>query len=179
MCSAWRVILGLSILLVGSALPTLGTLSVAAAADKALSDAQIKKMESGTEGFVNDLIAAGVWTKDCDEYKQFNKYESKAKLNIPKFDTKAKKYVEGDTAPITGAEYRRALASVRAYANANKLGNEGKKRVNMEFFGQETRPERGTDKYNAGIDRIKNLLYMIAGEAVIAGAPADKSTSKK
>lgn len=171
MKNAQPYILVVTILLMGGVLLVLGPLPVAGAAEK-LTDTEMYKMESGTKDFIIDLIAAGVWTKDSDEFKQFNKYDPKAKLNIPKYNEKKEDF-EKETFPLTGAEYRRILVSAKAFASYNELDKDGQKRVNMEFFGQETKPERGTTKYNAGIDKAKNLIYIILGEGLVA---APKST---
>ena len=175
-----RLIVISLVLFVGNPILTLGLVPLAAAADKDLSEADIYKMESGSKDFVIDLIAAGVWKKDGDEYKLFAKYDAKKKFDIPRFDEKERKFLENDTFPITGAEYRRALVAVKALApvNYNKLDDDGKKRVNTEIFGQETKPEKGTDAYKAGIDRVKHLVNIIGGEAY-ATASVKKPASQK
>jgi len=153
--------------LIGSALLTFAMLPIAVAEDTALSEAEIYKMESGSKDFVIDLIAAGIWTKDCEQYQQFKKYDPTAKLNIPRWDETTKKYKVDDTFSITGAEYRRALSAAKAFSNYSKLDDDAQKRVNVELFGQEDKPEKGTEKYDAGIDRVRYLLHVISGEALM------------
>src|SRR5688572_23205517 len=94
MANVRQVILAAPFYLIAIAIFTLASLAIAEAQDETLNEAEIYEMDSGSKDFVIDLIAAGVWTKDNDEFKQFNKYGPKAKLNIPKYNEETDEFEE-------------------------------------------------------------------------------------
>jgi hypothetical protein len=130
---------------------------------QSLTEAEIYKMDSISKDFVIDLFSAGVWKKDHDEYRLFTHFEPNASVRIANYDRIKAKFTS-EVTDITGAEYRRALVTAKAFGNYNKLDDEGKKRVNMEFFGQETRPERGSEKHKFAGERLKVALAVVGGE---------------
>jgi hypothetical protein len=133
------------------------------AGEQTLTEAEIYKLESGSKDFLVDLIAAGVWKKGDDQFNLFNKYAPEARLRIPRVDAAGKPSSERDFS-ITGAEFRRAVISAKAYASYAKLDDDGKKRAYREFFGQETRPERSTAAYKMGLEKMKRATDILRGE---------------
>ena len=74
---------------------------------------------------------------------------------IYKRDDKGQQVI--DTYTITGARYGYALAMIRSYGNDinPKLGDEFRKRVDLEVFGPGPRPKRkASERFNAGIDKV-------------------------
>ncbi len=173
-----RTVLALPLLLLGPALLVPGLLPLAVAADQGLTEAQIDRTESETKDYVIDLMAAHIWTKDSDEYRQFRRYGARDTVRIATYDSENRRFTDNVT-EITGAEYRRAFVTARAFASYARLDTEAQERINMEIYGQRTRPERGTDAYNRGRDKIATLASIISGEHHARPAQTQDQTGKK
>lgn len=186
---------GIYFLVIAALLPLAGRSS---AADKELTEVEIKRMELVAKVLLADLVAAKVWdakspagkasppseaAKQFDEktvLKEFKMYEPKAKIKVPRYDEKRDDFDEKDTFTVTGAEYRHALVCYLAFEHYDKLDEDGKKLVNEELFGQESVPTGA--KYNAGIDRWKHFAYIVTGvmySRTGKPAPADKKRPEK
>jgi hypothetical protein len=140
-----------------------------------LTEAQIAQIDSTAKDFVIDMFAAGVWTKESDEYKQFLRYDPKAEVRIAVYETEGRRFSDNLVTVITGAEYRRSLVTARAIASYPKLDKDAQARINLEIYGQPTTPERGTKPHDRGRERIVRLAFVVAGEAhARPAAPADK-----
>lgn len=138
--------------------------------------AEIYKMESKSLFFAAELLDKEVWKEDSDEFKLFKKYDPKDMVKVAEWDDEKGnfKYLKPDTisvVEISGAEYRRNFSALKAFTSYNKLSEEAQKRVNLEFWGQETRPEKGTKEFTAGKEKIKKAVNVIGGEDV--ARPAD------
>jgi hypothetical protein len=140
-----------------------------------LTDAEIYQIDSEGKDYAIDLFAAGVWTKESDEYRQFRRYGPKAEVRIATYDTERRQFTDNYTV-ISGAEYRRALAQARSVASYPKLDKEGQARINLAIYGQRTIPERGSEAHNRGRERIARLAGVVAGER--HARPADPTDKK-
>lgn len=71
-----------------------------------------------------------------------------------------------DTYTICGAKYGYALAMLRSYGNDinPKLGDEFRKRVDLELFGSGPRPAEGSERFKTGIEKIANFGSIVVGE---------------
>lgn len=143
------------------------------AQERKLTDLEIYQMDSTAKDFAIDLIDARVWTKDSDEYRQFRRYAPKDTVRVAVYDIENRRFSDTRATEMTGAEYRRALATARAIQAYARLDDDAKARINQEIYGQATVPERGTEAHTQGRRRIANLAGIIGGEA--HARPAESS----
>ncbi len=174
-----RTVLALPLLFTGPALLAPGLLPHVAAAGKGLTDAEIYQIDTTAKDFAIDLIDARIWTKDSDEYRQFRRYAPRDTVRIAVYDTDNRRFFENRFTEITGAEYRRALATARAITSYARLDADGQARINQEIYGQATTPERGSDAHTRGRERIARIAGIVAGERQARPAETQGQTGKK
>ena len=128
--------------------------------------AALYKMESTSLYFAAAFLDKGIWKEDGDEFALFTLYDPKAAVRVAPYDRVKKDFNLEAVTEISGAEYRRAVATLKAFASYSKLDAEAQRRIDLELFGQETRPAKGTGKHSAGVEKIGKAVEIINGEIV-------------